>query len=622
MGSFYDPQDVSRRSREPGGFNWIREDQAHEMERSPPSAEELYPAEHIEYEQDRQPPRREESDASLEVMDIAAYAESLRTSSTKYHSQPPSTTFGSPLSFNAGNARPLPSPGPRRFASPPPSSFQHDHRTSLPPPARRSMDYHHPYSPNSIEGYPLDSFIPPFAISRSSASPRPSFDSTLATSSTGYHYDPPPEADSAGYFPPDSNAPHSAQVFASSAPHHDLPTRRETDEPTLDRETLRGFPKWSRDWFKGGEGKDGGGEYAEVGEERWEGGGLTGGDLGEGPSSLSPSMNGEGKLGVGSTIEERIKEKRMKKLEREFGIGGDGSGGAGTKGKGRAVEEHVYVVGELDSKGKIVTSGLKKRLTLRWIEGLFGLATCGLALYGALMIKPTPSPPPSGTLPSLLLCIFSVLSFILDLSLLLIRPLCCSSSKPLKSQQHPNNPLLGGAMLLPMGGQGGKKGKKGQMPGGFQVNLVVDPRAFQVAPVKKKKKKKTKRSKKRKSGTVEELASSSSSSSEDSSSDEEDETRRLSFGEVMAQRERRAWARKWIVRMVWFDVVQGLGWGTVFGVVMVTGEKCPVGEFEGWCECYNSATAGSVLLCLCFLTSFVFGIQDARLKDPSRVGDD
>lgn len=146
-------------------------------------------------------------------------------------------------------------------------------------------------------------------------------------------------------------------------------------------------------------------------------------------------------------------------------------------------------------------------------------------------------------------------------------------------------------MLLPMGGPG-KKGKKGKMkgqqgmPGGFQVNLVVDPRAFQAAnnPSSKKKKKKKRSSKKkakRKLGTAEELDSSSSSSS-DSSEEEEDETRRPSFVEVMAQRERRAWARKWIVRMVWFDVLMGLGWGVVFGVVMVMGKKCPVGGYAGW----------------------------------------
>ena len=40
------------------------------------------------------------------------------------------------------------------------------------------------------------------------------------------------------------------------------------------------------------------------------------------------------------------------------------------------------------------------------------------------------------------------------------------------------------------------------------------------------------------------------------------------------------------------------------------------------CDCYNSATAGSILLCLSFLTSFVFGFKDAKLKDPSQVGDD
>jgi len=140
-----------------------------------------------------------------------------------------------------------------------------------------------------------------------------------------------------------------------------------------------------------------------------------------------------------------------------------------------------------------------------------------------------------------------------------------------------------------MGGQGGGGGRKGKkrkqgMPGGFQVNLVVDPRAFQAAntPPKKKKKKEGSRKKaRRKLGTAEEL-DSSSSSSDSSSEEDEEETRRPSFVEVMRKRERRAWARKWIVRMVWFDVVMGLGWGVVFGVVMVMGKKCPVGGYAGW----------------------------------------
>lgn len=65
----------------------------------------------------------------------------------------------------------------------------------------------------------------------------------------------------------------------------------------------------------------------------------------------------------------------MRMLEREFG----------GKGKGKAVEEVEHMVGSVDSKGKLITEGSKKRLAIRWLQVLLALLAGGSSIYAAVV---------------------------------------------------------------------------------------------------------------------------------------------------------------------------------------------------------------------------------------------
>lgn len=60
-------------------------------------------------------------------------------------------------------------------------------------------------------------------------------------------------------------------------------------------------------------------------------------------------------------------------LEREFG------------GKGKAVNDEEHVIGSVDSKGKLITEGSKKRLAIRWLEVLLALLAGGSSIYAGLV---------------------------------------------------------------------------------------------------------------------------------------------------------------------------------------------------------------------------------------------
>jgi len=131
-----------------------------------------------------------------------------------------------------------------------------------------------------------------------------------------------------------------------------------------------------------------------------------------------------------------------------------------------------------------------------------------------------------------------------------------------------------GMMVLPVDGtnnkgkKGGKKGqaKKGQQPGqDVQVNLIVDPTAFQPP---------------------------------DESDGESEDEYRTQDGSAIGARKRRArrrrglfeglameedWkrARSWAKKLAVIDVLGALIWAVVFVYLMI-GQRCPAGAFGGW----------------------------------------
>lgn len=77
----------------------------------------------------------------------------------------------------------------------------------------------------------------------------------------------------------------------------------------------------------------------------------------------------------GPTVDAEVREERLRMLEREFG----------GKNVGNPAEEEERLVGSVDSKGRLITEGPKKRTTTRWIQCLLSLLAAGSSLYAALV---------------------------------------------------------------------------------------------------------------------------------------------------------------------------------------------------------------------------------------------
>ncbi|KAI0780660.1 hypothetical protein BD413DRAFT_8361 [Trametes elegans] len=303
----------------------------------------------------------------------------------------------------------------------------------------------------------------------------------------------------------------------------------------------------------------------------------------------------------GRPVDPETKEERMRMLEREFG------GKGGSKEDGEAEQ----TVGSVDERGKLVTDGPKKRLTVRWMQALLALTAAISSIYAALIIKPPSPAPPANKLPAYLLYVLSVLTFLGCTSLFLIYPCCCGARKP-KDGPYTGGP--GGMMVLPVQGLPSgkhKKGKKSKGPHGegVQVNLIVDPTMF----------------------------GRNSERGRDDDDDEEDDgsealpgsyagssnavrrrrpPRRRGIFAGLAMEEQWRKARKVLKWGTSADVLLMLLWGMEF-VIILLGKRCPVGGFEGWCDAYNLATAASFLLFLMFGLSLFFDVKDLHASRAS-----
>ncbi|KAJ7632763.1 hypothetical protein FB45DRAFT_832055 [Roridomyces roridus] len=317
----------------------------------------------------------------------------------------------------------------------------------------------------------------------------------------------------------------------------------------------------------------------------------------------------------GPLIEDSLKEERMRMLEREFGP--NAAKGKGTANGDFLDENGKPLVGTVDSKGQLVTKGPKKRVALRVMQILLALAASIPAIYAALVIKPKEGkPPPSGTVGAYVLYVFSVLTLLLLLYMFAFRPCCCSGRR--RKAGPGGNPMANGMMVLPVSGlpggkknkaagKKGKKGKNGSMPGGgdVQVNLIVDPNAF--------------------GGRQE----------EDTDTDEDDEAGSVpgGFDPDSARRKRKRakrrsvfaglameedWkrARSWAKKITAVDVVGTLLWGATF-ILIIIGKHCPSGSFDGWCNAFNVSSAAACLLCISFGLGIFFDIQDLHASKAS-----
>ncbi|KAF8969705.1 hypothetical protein BDZ97DRAFT_1794745 [Flammula alnicola] len=328
----------------------------------------------------------------------------------------------------------------------------------------------------------------------------------------------------------------------------------------------------------------------------------------------------------GPSLDPMLKEERMRMLEREFG--------SKAKGKSKDIskalvdEDGKPLVGTIDEKGRLVTTGPKRRVVVRTLQILLAIGASIPAIYAAVAIKPADPknpPPPANKPPVFVLYILSSVTLLTLLYMFVFRPCCCV--RPRSQSKHP----LGGAanmgmMVLPVGPprkknkkeKGGHKGKGKYGPPGaqdVQVNLIVDPGAFHPPE-----------------------ASDSESDDEGNSLDEammpggyggydnrqkhdrrkkrNRNRRRRGVFEGLAMEEEWRAARSWAKKVAAVDVAGLVFWGATF-VFIMTGKKCPSGGFNGWCNAYNVSTACACLLCLTFGVTTFFDVQDLHASKQS-----
>jgi len=276
------------------------------------------------------------------------------------------------------------------------------------------------------------------------------------------------------------------------------------------------------------------------------------------------------------------------------------------------------VIGSVDKKGHLVTQGPRKRIAVRVLEGLLALGSGASSIYAAVLIKPKLVPPPSGKLPAYVLYLLSVLTFLAILYLFVFRS-CCSSRWSSQSNPTGGMPGMPGMMVLPIQqgekgkkGKGGKKGKKGGPAGGdIQVNLIVDPGMLQGQ-----------QDNWRDEYDQDEYDESSSAPGTYSpyapafSTPQRRPRPRRSVFVGLAMEEQWRTARGFLKKLMFFDIVCFVLWGAEFMMILI-GQRCPSGGFEGWCNGYNVASAGACFLFVAFGISIFFDVKDLHTSKAS-----
>ncbi|KAK7020491.1 hypothetical protein R3P38DRAFT_2969778 [Favolaschia claudopus] len=528
--------------------------------------------------------RREASEVSVDALDLADYAMTLRHNQANpyqgHYGQdmmyPPSPPAQRPLARPpsvvsrmdtlSSNTHSSPRRTPRRpYSLPPPSIQSHSSRVSSP---RSAQSHNYPYPNNTRR-----------SGQQQPARNDPEIDTAHfpAWSREWYHPKPSPASPPDIYtaLPPSSwrASPHSSpfdpsntlrsDTLAHSSDTHYDPYANST---TLGYDSTRDLLPWSSE-----------------------------------PPEYGPLIDGS------------LKEERIRMLEREFGPNAKGKGPATAENGEFVDEDGKPLIGTVDAKGNLVTKGPRKRLILRTTQILLGLAAAIPGIYAAVVIKPVGKPPPSGSVAAYILYVFSVITTLLLLYLFVFSR-CCGRRK--RRSAGGGNPMANGMMVLPVSGlpggkkpkkaKGGKKGKKGRdgMPGDVQVNLIVDPNAF-----------------------------GRPNDDDDDTDDDEEGSVPGAFDPAAARRKRKRakrrsvfaglameedWkrARSWAKKITVVDSLGLVLWGATFIFILI-GKRCPSGAFQGWCNAYNVSSAAACLLCVSFGVGIFFDVQDLSSSKAS-----
>ncbi|KAJ3736098.1 hypothetical protein DFJ43DRAFT_1053399 [Lentinula guzmanii] len=332
----------------------------------------------------------------------------------------------------------------------------------------------------------------------------------------------------------------------------------------------------------------------------------------------------------GPTIDDSLKAERIRMLEREFGPNAS-SNNPGSRNDDFLDENGKPLVGTVDSKGSLVTQGPKKRIATRVLQIFCALAAAIPSIYAAILIKPNPAAPPSGTVATYVLYVFSVITLLALLFLFMIYPCCIRRTK---RSGAPGNPLANGMMVLPVQGlpggkdykkakgqKGKKAGKGGNMGGGdVQVNLIVDPHMF--GGRRDEEDEEDEEDEGDHDGTWDWEGSSvpggwsNSSNGGAARKKKRKRAKRRSVFAGLAMEEEWKKARTFAKKIMAFDILGVVLWGTVF-VVIVIGKRCPIGGYDGWCNAYNVSSAAACLLCFLFGLSVFFDIKDLHTSKVS-----
>lgn len=320
---------------------------------------------------------RDPTDASVEVLTLEAYADTLQSRSVPlpqqtvldnrfYASDPlrpsislppvPSSTLDTyglrsePVAFSlpSSDLRPHLYPFYRSIISPP----------NLPVPLH--LDSRHLTSPSPTLFSPRYTYKP-------SLSDFPAGDGGGDHLASRIHYPLRPKLFSFDTIPPH----HVLTKDSRSRPGGSFSSH--SDDDLISRRALKTFPRFSRDWF-----------VAKTGATPREAhqAGLTGDTLDE-PDHGDLSLGDDGMSESG--LKAKVKKDRIRRLEREFGEKVEKNqrtldAGRTREGGNRTHEERLQV-GELTYRGNLIVHGPKKRLALRWLQGTLIVLAVSLEVY-------------------------------------------------------------------------------------------------------------------------------------------------------------------------------------------------------------------------------------------------
>lgn len=235
----------------------------------------------------------------------------------------------------------------------------------------------------------------------------------------------------------------------------------------------------------------------------------------------------------------------------------------------------------------------------------------------AQLVKPEKAAPPAGSLPTYVLYVVSVVSFLVTLYLFALRPCCCDPTR-----RHDDGGAAGAGgplsgLVVPVlsgggggpggkkpgmfGGKRGKRGMRGMQQQGTTVNLIVDPTLLGGG------------------GGQREDDSEDSDAEEHLPGGARRRKRRRGraagqlgvLGNMKLQARWRVARKSLKVNTVW-DCILAVLWIAADVLALAIGKKCPPGSSGGWCDLYNGAIACGVIIVVVFCASIYFDFRDLR----------